>query len=78
MYDERTQHAVAYRIDYVDVDGRALVTAVHTVDQARDLVAEIAARGGRILSKRVERGQEAAHLLCAVRQAEIAEPDEVF
>lgn len=58
--------AVAYRIDYVNRDGRRFVTAVYTPEAGRALVAEIEAEGGRVVEKRIERGAEAAALLHGV------------
>lgn len=57
---------VAYVVEYVDADGRERVTAFVTSMEARDWVERIVARGGRVSTKRVERGAEATALLRAV------------
>jgi hypothetical protein len=72
MNFDHPEAAIAYRVDYVDRDGRAYVTARQTVEAARALVAEIAADGGQVIRKRIERGNEAASLLRAVSETRVA------
>lgn len=76
MNFDHPEGAIAYRIAYVDRHGRSFVTAADTVEAARDLVAEIAADGGHVVKKDVERGHGAAFLLRAVNEA--TDPPKVF
>lgn len=68
---------VAYVVEFEDADGHRRVTASpFPLDASRE-VEQIEARGGRVISKRVERGAEATALLRAVTSV-VNDGGEVF
>lgn len=66
MIDVGKPPEIAYVVEYVDVDGHSRVTAYAVPLDASRAVERVLAHGGHVVSKRVERGADAAALLRAV------------